>query len=154
MAWKVYGFMEGRDADKKRGITALYGPLTRKRWIAMPGEKRPRSKKVAMGSTRGLFDKAEQGRKGVEYARWIAARDGKAITDGNTCVMWANVTLPSGKHQSRIKAVSFAGQAGGWLIEIPNWDFIPVEPLLEINDDHFRDLLSVPCEDESLEIAA
>lgn len=156
MAWKVYGFMEGQDGNprfKSRGAT-VYGPLPRKRWIAMPGEKRPRAKKVTMGSTRGTFDRDEQARKGIEYARWLASRDGIALPEGSACAIWADVTLPTGKTQMRVSCVMFYGKPDKVRIDIPNWNFIPAEPILEINHDYFRDLLATPCEAEALEIAA
>jgi len=121
-------------------------------WVRVAGEKRPRAKKVTMGSTRGTFDRDEQARKGIEYARWLALRDAIALPDGSACAIWADVTLPTGKRQSRVSAVSFHWKSGGQIIDIPNWDWIPVEPVLQINDDYFRDLLAIPA--ESLEIAA
>src|SRR5258708_4271179 len=110
MAWKVYGFMEGQDGNprfKSRGAT-VYGPLPRKRWVRDIPHKRHKVKhKATNGSTRSTFDRDEQARKGIEYARWLAARDGVALPDGSVCACWASIYLPSGKVQSRVSCVTF-----------------------------------------------
>ena len=145
MAWKVYGFMEGQDGNprfKSRGAT-VYGPLPRKRWVRDIPHKRHRVKKLAMGSTRGTFDKAEQMRKAIEYAQWLALRDRIALPEGSVCAIWANVTLPTGKMQSRVSCVMFYGKPDKVRIDIPNWSWIPAEPVLEINTNYFRDLLAI-----------
>src|SRR5713226_3447111 len=136
MVWKVYGFMEGKDGNPRfqsRDAT-VYGPLPRKIWVRTKSDKKRR---IAFSNAfkAAPFDKNDQARKGIEYARWLAARDGKDLPDGSACAIWATVTLPSGKIQARVCAVSFHGKPGGWKIDIPNWDFIPREPVLEINDE-------------------
>jgi hypothetical protein len=152
MAWKVYGFMEGRDAVGK--CPALYGPLPRKRWIPAPGDKKRRVA-VSNGFKAPIFDKADQARKAVEYARWLAARDDKALpVDATVSAIWDSVTLPTGKLQSRVRAVSFAGRPAGFIIDIPNWDFIPAAPVFEVDPEYFRDLLTTPCPDDVLDMVA
>jgi hypothetical protein len=143
MAWKVYGFMEGQDGNprfKSRGAT-VYGPLPRKRWVPTKGDKKRRIA-VTNAFKVAPFDKDDQARKGIEYARWLAARDGVALPDGSVVACWAHVTLPTGKLQSRISCVTFGTGLPRVRIDIPNWDFVPVEPVMEIDHQYFRDLLA------------
>lgn len=81
-----------------------------------------------------------------------------------------NGTKAQAAYLKRVRAVAWGrkherynerkdGKRGAWThnefvaevtIELPNWDWEPAEPVLEINEDYFRDLLAI----ESLEIAA
>lgn len=89
-------------------------------------------------------------RRALEYARWLAARDGVTISEGLAeRAEWSGITDASGKWRKRICAVEFgtkfterhgtgrkAYTSQGWRmaarIEIPNWDFDPAEPVEEI----------------------
>jgi hypothetical protein len=141
MAWKVFGFMNGRDKSGK--IPAIFGPLPCKRWIDA-GEKTPKVKAAKPAFGKGVFDKADQERKAVEYARWLARRDGKALPEGSACAIWATVTIPNQrKLENRVSAVMFhakrenavaykAAYVASERIDIPNWDFVPSEPVEEM----------------------
>ncbi len=143
MAWKVYGFMEGRDGNPKKrsGEPTIYGPLPRKRWIPETGKrnKMPRLPKINPKAT-GERAKDVTARMAVEYARWLAARDGVIIpADTKGVALWAH-----GKIEDRVSAVAwhhagtYAANRGSALarIDIPNWDFVPMMPVEEIVPAH------------------
>jgi hypothetical protein len=138
MAWKVYGFMEGHTT----GRTTVYGPLPRKRWINEPGDKKRRVSGRSNPFKQAFWDRDEQARKAIEYALWLAKRDGVELPGGHPIVVWAGVTLPTGKYQPRVSCVTFGNSLPRVRIDIPNWDWIPAEPVMQINDDYFRDLLA------------
>ena len=139
MAWKVYGCMHGRDKGGKAD-PAIYGPLPVKVWVKRPGEKRPRVKKAKVkAESRGRFDKDDQDRKAVQYARWLAARDGVALPEGSITTVWAEVLLPSGKIQLRPSCVMFNGAFPRVRIDIPNWNFVAREPVETVDPLPARD---------------
>lgn len=152
MAWKVYGFMEGHGEGTKRS-PYVYGPLPRKRWIKAPGDKKRRLA-VTNGTKAALFTKEDQARKGIEYARWLAARDGIALPAGAVTACTAEVKLLDGKIQKRISCVTFGTYAPRVRIDIPNWNFVPLAPVLEINADYFSDMLSAALSVEAEELEA
>jgi len=154
MAWKVVGFLHPRATSKDTPKKMQYGPLPAKRWYPAKGEKKPRMPKAKTGGNRGIFDKAEQGRKAVEYALWLAKRDGIELPGGSPVACWAGVTLPTGKYQPRVSCVTFGNSLPRVRIDIPNWDWIPAEPVMGINEDYFRDLLVMPVAHEMAEMEA
>lgn len=111
----------------------LYGPFVDRRWIKTPADKRH---KVAKGkrtntATRGprSSDK-DMACKAIEYARWLAARDGVALPDGDCTVCWALVEHAP-KPENRISAVVFNGSFPRVRIDLPNWDWCPADPIEE-----------------------
>lgn len=84
MAWQVYDFMEGRDGNSRypSRMPKIYGPLAVKRWIRAKGDKRHRMSYRA--PTRVYVDNSprddvSKARQAVEYAVWLARRDGLDI---------------------------------------------------------------------------
>ena len=61
----------------------------------------------------------DQERQAIDYARWLAARDGVALS-GDGRVEWSHVTI-DGKRAKRARVVHFGAQS----VWIPNWDFVP-----------------------------
>lgn len=152
MAWKVYGFMEGH-GDGTKHSPYVYGPLPCKRWIKAPGDKKRRIA-VTNGTKAAIWSRDDQARKGIEYARWLAARDGITLPDGTITPCWATVDLPTGKTQARISCVTFGTNTPRVRIDIPNWNFVPRAPVLEINADYFSDMLSAAFSVEAEELEA
>lgn len=149
MAWKVIGQMPGWDKSGK--MPAIYGPLPVKVWVKVAGEKKHRVSKAKASTSRGIFDKTDQGRKAVEYARWLATRDGIVLPEGGGGTpRFEPVMVPGRKSpELRVSAVVFSHpykqERRGPLprgyyarpeptlapvtIQIPNWDFVPREPV-------------------------
>jgi hypothetical protein len=126
MAWKVYDAMPGSD-----GREAIYGPLPCKRWIPdVPHKKHKMSARPA-GPKPGPLSTDDQ--KAVQYACWIAARDGIALPNGSVSVYWSGITTRAGKWSKRVFSVTFRSRDGkeGQIINLPNWDFDPVDPVEE-----------------------
>ena len=97
----------------------------------------------------------------IEYAKWLMKRDGVVLpvidywSGENIRVDWGYVDVPGHKHgEQRAIAVEWGHQEGVYMevskrrrryldtqfvpdlrIEIPNWDFVPVEPVEETLDD-------------------
>ncbi|MCW2195056.1 hypothetical protein AB7M45_007829 [Bradyrhizobium elkanii] len=143
MAWQFYDFFDH---------PTIEGPLPEKRWIKHASDKRHKvrhSSKVTR-STGGVSANDLNERHTLEYARWLAQRDGITIPPGSEYIVQrADVNVPGSKPQSRIRAVEFGKrrttQSGygrsactrhHWdvaaRIEIPNWDWQPAEPVEEI----------------------
>ncbi|WP_454629570.1 hypothetical protein [Bradyrhizobium cenepequi] len=152
MAWQVFDFMEPQGYDRKG---AMHGPLPCKRWVKSPSDKRHKLNYRFRFSRAGTGEKADDmnARHAIEYARWLALRDGMEIpADTAPRVDWSGITDAAGKWRKRIRAVEFGSsrtirQGYGrnaytsyhWdiavRIEIPNWDFVPAEPVEEIIPD-------------------
>lgn len=127
MAWQFIGFMEPGTVKVGNRRVDMHGPLPVKRWnrLLSLGKRHKmnyrtprRVSKLAAGG------KSDYERRAIEYCRWLAARDGVAI---------GNVGRPQwyGKH---IQMVAFFDKQNGRVtIEIPNWDFEPVEPIETID---------------------
>lgn len=142
--WIVYGAMQPSD-----GRNAIQGPLPRKRWIKHASDpKRHKLAYRAKFSARSSELAADYNeRRAIEYARWLAERDSVEIpanaspfavwdyTDQTTgtpakrkrvrAVEWRNVTIHRGRESHGEALLK---------IEIPNWDFVPAEPIEEIID--------------------
>ena len=124
MAWQFYGFMHP-DFNRYVGIRGggqPHGPLPKKRWVATAGDPKRhkvkgRTSKATMTARHRSSDSAMED-KAVQYARWLAARDGIALPDKAPCVLWA--VLDNGER--RIRLVKF----GTVEIALPNWDWCPV----------------------------
>ncbi len=133
MAWKITGFMH--PTGLTREFRNLHGPLPVKVWVRVAGEKIARFRnRPTNGLVRGPFDENDQARKAIEYARWLAARDGKVLPEeGSVSALWAAVYVPGkSKPERRVYAVSFSSRKhreSGWLIQIPNWDWTPRQPV-------------------------
>jgi hypothetical protein len=160
MAWIVYDAMPGRTTGK----TTVFGPLPMKRWVKMPGEKRPRKVKAQKPGPQRSADDALtiNARHAIEYARWLAARDlktiPKAVTeidryrhprgatprfkvedyDAPGAALWRWLDIPGGKRERRFHSVVFKGTET-LEIDIPHWDFIPADPVetIELHADDF-----------------
>jgi hypothetical protein len=92
-------------------------------------------------------------RRAVEYARWLAGRDGIEIPKGIAeRIDWSGVNDAAGKWRKRVCAVEFGTSETEhhghgrksyttvrWSlaarIEIPNWDFVPSEPVEYLAED-------------------
>ena len=151
MAWHFYSFFEHH---------LTHGPLPEKRWIPAATDKRHKvrhSSKVSRAACTESADRMNE-RHAIEYARWLAGRDGISIPqDAAPRVDWSEVRELTGKSRKRARAVEFgrdvtertghgrnAYTSHRWdvavRIEIPNWDFVPAEPVEEI----IQDLAPVP----------
>jgi hypothetical protein len=102
---------------------------------------KPRRLKAHVGNGRGEFwrDRAEH--QAVEYARWIAARDGKVLPiDLKPIVEW----LPfrntyTRKMEQRVTSVLFRDRTDRVEIALPNWDWCPAPPVEEIIPEGFEE---------------
>jgi hypothetical protein len=81
---------------------------------------------VGKGRARSRYDYEHTA---IEYARWLAQRDGiKIVTESSTRAR----AIWNGKH---VQMVQFwCGSAETEIINIPNWDFEPIEPVEQFND--------------------
>jgi hypothetical protein len=133
--WKVIGFMEGKEGNARypERDKPVYGPLPRKMWIPVAGEKYKVRKPPAAPRTSCDWRSVDE-RRAVEYARWLAARDRLELPDeGRITAIWSKITTRAGKPSNRIRAITFTGNnAYPVSIILPNWDFDPVEPMEEI----------------------
>lgn len=137
MAWIVYGFMHGHGEGTKRS-PIVYGPLPRKRWVAMPGERKHRVKRGGDALTGRASVKDYTAERADLYARWLAQRDGVTIPDRcKGLPVWSSVIVPDkARPEPRVCAVVFRALANGYsstetagpdpvTINIPNWDWVP-----------------------------
>lgn len=90
MAWQVYDTFEGSWSR----TSTIYGPLPCKRWV--PDGKPYRLKHKITPAYRDMRDaeqkRATDERRAIQYARWLAARDGKAIPALPVCrVQWDGI---------------------------------------------------------------
>lgn len=142
MAWKVTDFMHSPDPTRHHKVPM--GPLPVKLWVRVAGEKIRRTKNTVPKADRPVFGDTEQTLKAIEYARWLAQRDGMALPEwGATRVQWDFVPVPGkSKPEERARGVWFTiGEQGasGWrmdLVEIPNWDWTPCQAV-EMFDHEF-----------------
>jgi hypothetical protein len=142
--WKVYGFMEGKEGNSRYPNRDLpvYGPLPRKRWVPVKGERYRKvfkQTKAHQGNApRSTKDYTAE--KAAQYAAWLASRDGRVIPEGvASFVVWDSVMVPGkDKPEQRVRAVEYAEAKasyvhGSWVrgpvqltVAIPNWDWVPV----------------------------
>ncbi len=142
MAWKVIGAMPGHDAIG-RNSPAIYGPLPCKVWVPVKGEKYKIRKRAA--STAKPLSISSDNEKAVQYARWLAARDGIALPDGHVSVLMQHLLTREGKKTNRAFSVTFHNTNGQpVIIGLPNWDFDPAPPVESVVEAEtvFADLLS------------
>jgi hypothetical protein len=161
MAWKVIGFHnasgDGPSPRTPRGTMrnptwdyrVAFGPHPRKAWVKTVGERRARLPKAknALAGSDGATKREVNERMAINYALWLAKRDGIELPrdrDGYVVrgkPFW-NTALSNGKPEPRIASVSFHGKTGGQIIQIPNWDWTPAEPVETIVplDEAFEDL--------------
>ena len=153
MAWQVFDFMHPEGSGKTSGLA---GPLPRKRWVKQPTDKRHKlGYRFKYSRTAGTETADEMNeRHAIEYARWLARRDGIEIPPGTVArADWSGVTDAAGKWRRRVEAVEFGRVREEWKIvgtgrsrrgettkhwacasriEIPSWDWQPAEPVEEI----------------------
>lgn len=96
-------------------------------FVYRPRKARPMAKATSEGAD------AYNERHAIEYARWLAARDGRVIkTDASGCAIWSGINSRlTGKWCRRVRAV----RLGAVEIVIPNWDFEPSPATEEILPD-------------------
>lgn len=139
MTWQVYGVMHGRDADPKRHVAAIYGPLPRKRWVPSPIDRKHRVKREKESLSGRATVKEYTAERAEIYARWLAQRDGLTVPDRcRGIAVWSSVGVPGKpRPEPRVCAVVFRALANGYsstethgpallTIAIPNWDWVPV----------------------------
>lgn len=124
--WQFVGFMHPTAQGTDRKNKYAYGPLPVKRWVKSPDDKRHkmnyRTSRLVKKPARGAAREAHE-RTAIEYCRWLAARDGIIIGDPGK-VHWGDA-----RH---VQFVSFYGERNVRVdIQIPNWDFEPIEPVEE-----------------------
>lgn len=150
MAWQVYGVLSNDDRAYGSVKNPIYGPLPRKRWVSVKGEKRHKvsyKAKLAYVGNSPDYD-GRINRQAIAYAEWLARRDGKAIPDNSSPVIcWQ--TMPSshernkaGRPVMRKLAMSVTWYAESrdryrttsrdpvLTISIPNWSWEPA-PAIE-----------------------
>lgn len=138
--WKVYGYMEGHDGNERfpSRCPTIYGPLPRKRWIPVAGE-RYRVKRPKISNPKdGASVKEYTASRAALYAEWLAKRDG--LTVPNDCkvgLCWSEVTVPhKAKPEPRVYAVVWDRHEWSQservttvtrvlTVSIPNWDWVP-----------------------------
>lgn len=151
--WQFVGDMNTPSDWISANVGGLQGPLPIKRWV--PDGKRykrnykPRTR-LADGPKGDLLTAKEYtAAKAVQYAAWLAERDGVAIPeDARGFPVWGAVIVPHKKTpEPRVKAVewrafeakqsfysarrTYKPDTGKLLvtIAIPHWDFVPDEPV-------------------------
>lgn len=91
MTWKVYGCLNFSTGYSRRG--EIYGPLPCKRWV--PDGKKYRVRHRVRAAYVSALDKdarrKRDERRALEYARWIARRDGLTIPALKTKVIWCGI---------------------------------------------------------------
>ena len=141
--WKVYGYCEPF-GYYKRG-REMHGPLPRKRWIPVAADRKHKMNyKAPKRISGGAEDAATyNSRRAVEYARWLAARDGIDVADLDGAAVLGFFEGQNGKTCRRFQSVDFfkpqnthfgrrvTRPAASVTIAIPHWDFDPVEPVEE-----------------------
>jgi hypothetical protein len=161
--------MEGRTGNPRYPARDLpvYGPLPRKIWIKSPLDKKPRKVKAEKPKAERTAEDATlwNGRRALEYAHWLAARDGKTIPKAVTEIdpyrrargaaprfkvedydapgeaLWQWLDIPGGRRERRFYRVVFKGTET-LEIEIPHWDFIPQAPV-ETVEMHPEDFFAI-----------
>ncbi len=82
MAWQFYDYMEVKEVNTRyHRDKPVYGPLPVKRWVPSPSDKRHR---VSYKAPKAFTGNAKTGCRAVEYAQWLAARDGIVIPQDAT----------------------------------------------------------------------
>jgi hypothetical protein len=122
--WKVTGLL----SDKSRQLSKVYGPMPVKHWVK-DGKRHRVSSKPTNGLKKIARDKSEDSRLAVEYAIWLAARDGIALPAGT--YGRAEFVYVDAVKQLRPCFVRF----GSVTIELPNYDWVPTDPVCVIVED-------------------
>jgi hypothetical protein len=151
--WKVYDYMEGQDGNPRfqSRCPTVYGPLPRKRWVPVKGERYKVKHKVTNGSAKVGSGKDYTAAKAVQYAEWLARRDGVVIPENSEGVaLWSSVPVPNkAKPEPRVYAVNFYQKRSHWhrkreglgeallTVTIPNWDWVP-----QVTEEHGVDSLT------------
>jgi hypothetical protein len=140
MAWKIVGAMHAA-SDPTRHNKVQFGPHPVKVWVR-DGKRHKMDYKVPTrvtcpeGKTREVTET-----RAVQYALWLAKRDGTIIPTNTAKAMpvWATVTTKAGKLEHRVSAVCWHTLGNGRpvgaavaRIEIPHWDWEPEMPTEEI----------------------
>jgi hypothetical protein len=109
MAWKVYGYMEGKEGNPRfpHRDLPVYGPLPRKRWVRVKGERYKVKHKATNSAAKVGSAKEYTAQRATLYAEWLAQRDGLTIPEGtNAVAIWDGVEV-EGKWKARVRAVEW-----------------------------------------------
>jgi hypothetical protein len=122
--WKFTGIL----SDRQRELSKIHGPMPVKHWVK-DGKRHRVSSKPTNGLKKIARDKSEDSRLAVEYAIWLAARDG--ITLPEESYGRAEFAYVDAAKQSRPCSVRF----GTVTIALPNFNWVPSDPVCVIIDD-------------------